>query len=80
MHKGDISGKADMSDFENYKHLYAIGALENLKGEIQIIDGESLTLSYWIVQSVLISHLIEKPHYWYMPKLRLGIPMRLQMT
>ncbi|MEN8957103.1 MAG: acetolactate decarboxylase [Flavobacteriales bacterium] len=41
MHKGDVSAKADLSDFENSEHLYAIGALENLKGEIQIIDGES---------------------------------------
>ena len=33
MHKGDVSAKADLSDFENSEHLYAIGALENLKGE-----------------------------------------------
>jgi len=41
MHKGDISAQADLTDFENTEHLYAIGALENLKGEIQIIDGNS---------------------------------------
>ena len=41
MHKGDISAKANLSDFKNSEHLYAIGALENLKGEIQIIDGTS---------------------------------------
>ncbi len=41
MHKGDISAQTDLSNFENIKHLYAIGALENLKGEIQIIDGKS---------------------------------------
>ncbi len=41
MHKGDISAQVDLSDFETTKHLYAIGALENLKGEIQIIDGNS---------------------------------------
>lgn len=41
MHKGDISAQADLIDFENTEHLYAIGALENLKGEIQIIDGNS---------------------------------------
>ncbi len=40
MHKGDISAQVDLSDFESSKHLYAIGALENLKGEIQIIDGK----------------------------------------
>jgi len=43
MHKGDLSAKADLSDFENTEHFYALGALENLKGEIQIIDGESFT-------------------------------------
>jgi len=41
MHKGDISAQADLSDFENIKHLYAIGALQNLKGEIQIINSAS---------------------------------------
>ena len=41
MHKGDISAQADLQDFKNTEHLYAIGALENLKGEIQIIDGIS---------------------------------------
>jgi alpha-acetolactate decarboxylase len=41
MHKGDISAKADLKTFENIKHLYAIGALENLKGEIQIFDSKS---------------------------------------
>jgi len=39
MHKGDISAQTDLSNFKNIEHLYAIGALENLKGEIQIIDG-----------------------------------------
>lgn len=39
MHQGDISSKVALSDVENIEHLYAIGAFENLKGEIQIIDG-----------------------------------------
>lgn len=41
MKKGDISSKAELADFENTEHIYAIGAMENLKGEIQIINGES---------------------------------------
>ena len=41
MQKGDISAKADLKGFENTKHLYALGAIENLKGEIQIFDGKS---------------------------------------
>lgn len=41
MHKGDISAHFDLSKLKDTKHLYAIGAAENLKGEIQIFDGES---------------------------------------
>ena len=40
MHKGDIAAKADLKDLENSEHLYALGALENLKGEIQIFDSK----------------------------------------
>jgi acetolactate decarboxylase len=40
MHKGDIAAKADLKDFEEADHFYAIGAMENLKGEIQIFDGK----------------------------------------
>lgn len=38
MHQGDISAKVDLKDFENSEHFYALGALGNLKGEIQIFD------------------------------------------
>ena len=41
MHKGDISSKAKLLELNKLKHVYALGALENLKGEIQIFDGES---------------------------------------
>ena len=41
MQKGDISAKVDLKEFENIEHLYALGAIENLKGEIQIFDGKS---------------------------------------
>lgn len=40
MHKGDISAKSNLSDLKNLEHIYALGALENLKGEIQIFDGK----------------------------------------
>lgn len=40
MHKGDLSVKAELKDFENTEHFYALGALENLKGEIQIFDSK----------------------------------------
>lgn len=45
MHKGDISAKADLSNLIETKHLYALGALENLKGEIQIFDSKSFNTS-----------------------------------
>lgn len=40
MHLGDLSAKADLKDFEHAEHLYALGAFENLKGEIQIFDSK----------------------------------------
>ena len=33
MHKGDISATVDLKEFENIEHFYALGAIENLKGE-----------------------------------------------
>ena len=40
MRKGDISAKVNLITFENTKNLYALGAIENLKGEIQIFDSK----------------------------------------
>lgn len=40
MHENDISAKVDLSDYKEREHFYALGALENLTGEIQIFDGE----------------------------------------
>lgn len=37
--KGDISAKLDLKVLEGKSELYALGAYENLKGEIQIFDG-----------------------------------------
>ena len=45
MHKGDISAKADLLELKETEHLYALGALENLKGEIQIFDSKSFNTS-----------------------------------
>ncbi|MCF6348818.1 MAG: decarboxylase [Flavobacteriaceae bacterium] len=52
MQKGDISAKADLKDFENTEHFYALGATENLKGEIQIFD--SKPFNTMVVDSTLI--------------------------
>ena len=40
MHKGDISAKCSLSEIADKEHIYALGALENLQGEIQIFDSE----------------------------------------
>ena len=40
MHKGDLSAKVDLSEFSTLENFYALGAVENLKGEIQIFDSK----------------------------------------
>lgn len=42
MMKGDLSAKIDL-DTLNKKHLYGLGPVANLKGEIMIIDGQVFT-------------------------------------
>ncbi|MCB0761466.1 MAG: acetolactate decarboxylase [Flavobacteriales bacterium] len=39
MHKGDLSAKANILDLQSMPHVYALGAVENLKGEVLILDG-----------------------------------------
>lgn len=38
MHHGDLSAKIALSDLDSAQHLYALGAVEDLKGEILIWD------------------------------------------
>jgi len=40
MHKGDLSSKVQLSVLDSFEHIYALGAMENLKGEIQVLDGK----------------------------------------
>jgi alpha-acetolactate decarboxylase len=40
MHHGDVSAKFDLSELNNTENYYGIGALENLKGEIMIINSK----------------------------------------
>ncbi|OGU34061.1 MAG: hypothetical protein A2068_03890 [Ignavibacteria bacterium GWB2_35_6b] len=40
MKGNDISSKINLNDIKNKKNLYALGAAENLEGEIQIFNGE----------------------------------------
>lgn len=71
MRKGDISPKADLKELENVKHLYALGAVENLKGEILILDskpfislpnkdGYSIENTYDLKTTLLVYASVEK--------------------
>jgi acetolactate decarboxylase len=40
MHQGDLSARADLSTYANDETLYALGAMADLKGEIQIFAGQ----------------------------------------
>jgi len=42
MHKGDLSGKIQLDSLQNKAHLYGLGALENLKGEILMINSDPI--------------------------------------
>lgn len=43
MHDGNASATIDLDTLKNRTHLYALGAAENLDGEILIWDGQPLT-------------------------------------
>ena len=71
MRKGDISPKADLKELENVKHLYALGAVGKLKGEILILDskpfismpnkdGYSIKNTYDLKTSLLVYASVEK--------------------
>ena len=36
---GDVSSAISLDSLQSKEHLFALGAMENLKGEIQIFDG-----------------------------------------
>ena len=46
--QGDLSANVDLKDLAGEKHLYALGALEGLRGEVLILDGHPF-----------ISHVVE---------------------
>ncbi len=45
MQAGDVSAKIALDTLARYEHLYALGALENLKGEALILDSKSWSTS-----------------------------------
>ena len=63
MHKGDLSAKASLADYENIPNLYALGAIEHLKGEIQIFDGQVYNRWYKGTVSYLIRLTTNKQLY-----------------
>ena len=40
MHKGDLSAKINLNDLSGQEHLYALGAVADLKGEVLVLDGK----------------------------------------
>ncbi len=42
MRKGDLAARIDLSDFQQVEHFYALGAMEDLKGEILILDSQPI--------------------------------------
>lgn len=55
MHQGDLSAKADLLDFQDRKHLYALGAVADLKGEVLVLDSKPF-ISSAKNQEVIISN------------------------
>ncbi len=45
MHQGDIAAQADLVDLQDVPHLYALGAVASLKGEILILDSKPIISS-----------------------------------
>lgn len=59
MHKGDLSAKANLSVLDTISNLYALGAIENLKGEIQIFNSEPYN-SYVSDDSMAFDRTLQK--------------------
>ena len=59
MRKGDISAQVDLTDFLEFENFYALGAVENLKGEILILDSKPF------VSSVLDGSLVINNSFRY---------------
>ena len=59
MHKGDISAEFSLSEFVGKEHIYALGAVEKLKGEIQIFDSEPI-ISYAENGNVMFDNTLKK--------------------
>lgn len=52
---GNLEATASLDSLQTLPHLYALGALENLKGEIQIFDGASFVSKKEVFNKVKIA-------------------------
>lgn len=59
MHESDVSAYADLRDLKDKKNVYAVGAVEGLKGEVLILKGQPY------VSMVEDSHLVIHPSFDY---------------
>ena len=67
MHKGELFGKISLDTIANKKHLYGIGPLAYLKGEVLIADGKSYVATVGAdgVCTVKETFHVESPFFVY---------------
>lgn len=67
MWKGELKGNILLDTITNKKHLYGMGPLEGLKGEIMIIDGNCFVSKYKTDTSAMISldYKVKAPFFGY---------------
>jgi acetolactate decarboxylase len=58
MHKGDLSAKISLSEIKDFKHLYALGAVEGLKGEVLVLNSTPF-ISYVAIKDTLKTMLVD---------------------
>jgi alpha-acetolactate decarboxylase len=56
MHQGNLTTRIDLNSLENEKHVYGLGALTDLKGEILIIDSKPYISKEAVDGSIEISN------------------------
>ena len=67
MWQGDLKGKINLDTISNKKHLYGLGPIEGLKGEILILDGKCYTSKYVndTIQDVQENYNVKAPFFAY---------------
>lgn len=67
MWKGELSGKIDLDTISNKAHLYGLGPVEFLRGEIIILDGRSYISTVVSDTAMLVkeTYAIQAPFFGY---------------